>query len=48
MAGMKLGLWDEEIFDTIKWNHVLPGMAEDTRRQKYDGYQKAVVMIKTV
>lgn len=48
MAGMKLGLWDEEIFDTIKWNRVLPRMAEDTRRQKYDGYQKAVAMIKTM
>lgn len=46
MAGMKLGLWGEEIFDTIKWKHVLPSMAEDVRRHKYEGYQKAVGRIR--
>jgi glycerol kinase len=46
MAGMKRGLWDKEIFDTIKWRHVLPEMAEDVRRQKYQGYQKAVDRIR--
>lgn len=46
MAGIKLGLWDKEIFDTIKWRHVLPEMAEDVRRQKYEGYQKAVDRIR--
>lgn len=46
MAGMKLGLWDKEIFDTIKRRHVLPQMAEDVRRQKYEGYQKAVDRIR--
>lgn len=46
MAGMKLGLWDKEIFDTIKRRHVLPQMAEDVRRQKCEGYQKAVDRIR--
>lgn len=46
MAGMKLGLWDKEIFDTIKRRNVLPQMAEDVRRQKYQGYQKAVDRIR--
>lgn len=46
MAGMKLGLWGEEIFDTIEWKRVLPEMTEDVRRQKYEGYQKAVNQIR--
>ena len=46
MAGIKLGLWDKEIFNTIKRRNVLPQMAEDVRRQKYEGYQKAVDRIR--
>lgn len=42
MAGMKLGMWDEKVFGTLKWNSVLPHMETDIRRRKIDGYQKAV------
>lgn len=48
MAGMKLGLWDEKIFDTIKRKRVLPKMAASTREYKYDGYRQAVGRMKTV
>lgn len=48
MAGMKLGLWDEKIFDTIKRKRVLPKMAAVTREYKYDGYRQAVDRMKTV
>ncbi|MDE6203849.1 MAG: glycerol kinase, partial [Lachnospiraceae bacterium] len=47
MAGMELGLWQGEIFDTIKWDKVFPEMEADVRRQKYDGYTNAVDRIKT-
>lgn len=48
MAGMKLGLWGEEIFNTIKWKDILPKMAATKRMQKYNGYQKAVERIRTI
>ena len=47
MAGMALGVWQEEIFDTISWNKVLPQMAEDVRERKYGGYKDAVGMVRT-
>ena len=47
MAGMELGLWQGEIFDTIKWDKMFPEMEADVRRQKYDGYTNAVDRIKT-
>lgn len=47
MAGMALGVWQEEIFDTISWNKVLPQMREEVRERKYDGYKKAVGMVRT-
>lgn len=48
MAGMKMGLWDEKIFDTIKRKRVLPKMAAATREYKYDGYRRAIGRMKTV
>lgn len=48
MAGMKMGLWDEKIFDTIKRKRVLPKMTAATREYKYDGYRRAVGRMKTV
>lgn len=42
MAGMKLGIWGEEVFERLKWKNVLPEMEAETRRLKMDGYQKAV------
>lgn len=47
MAGMKLGLWAEEVFDRIKWRTMRPEMTEEIRRQKYDGYRKAVGTVRT-
>lgn len=47
LAGMELGLWKEDIFDTVKWDVVLPEMEKSVREQKYDGYKKAVDMINT-
>lgn len=47
MAGMELGLWQEEIFDTISWHKVLPEMEEGVRERKYEGYQNAVATIRT-
>lgn len=46
MAGMKLGLWKEDVYDTIKWNKVSPEMETDVRKHKYDGYKKAVDMVR--
>lgn len=43
MAGMKLGMWDEEVFDTLRWKRLLPKMETAIRRQKYGGYQNAVI-----
>lgn len=42
MAGMKLGIWDEEVFSTLKWRGVLPKMEADICRRKIAGYQSAV------
>lgn len=42
MAGMKLGVWGEEVFDRLQWKNVLPKMDGDARSQKVEGYQKAV------
>lgn len=47
MAGMALGLWDEEIFDTISWNQVTPQMPEELRERKFEGYKNAVGLIRT-
>ncbi len=47
MAGMALGLWGEEIFDTIKWDQVSPKMDEGVSAGKYEGYQNAVRLIRT-
>lgn len=49
MAGIKLGLWDKEIFDMMKRRHVLPEMktcADKNMKAKYEGYQKAVDRIR--
>lgn len=46
MAGMELGFWQEEIFDTVKWNIVSPKMETGIRRHKYEGYKNAVRMIR--
>lgn len=42
MAGMKLGLWGEEVFGRLRWKRVLPKMDTDTRSRKVEGYQDAV------
>lgn len=47
MAGMALGMWGEEIFDTMKWNQISPEMDEDVRERKYEGYKNAVGLIRT-
>lgn len=47
MAGMALGLWGEEIFDTIKWDQVSPAMDEEASARKYNGYKDAVGIIRT-
>lgn len=47
MAGMALGLWGEEIFDTIKWDQVSPAMDEEASARKYNGYKDAVGLIRT-
>ena len=47
MAGMELGVWQEEIFDTISWNKVLPKMGSEEREKKYDGYKNAVSTVRT-
>lgn len=47
MAGMALGVWQEEIFDTISWSEVLPQMTEEVRERKYGGYKNAVAMVRT-
>lgn len=47
MAGMALGLWGEEIFDTISWNQVTPQMTEEFREKKFEGYKNAVGLIRT-
>ena len=47
MAGMALGVWQEEIFDTISWSKVLPQMTEEVRERKYGGYKNAVGMVRT-
>lgn len=47
MAGMALGLWGEEIFDTISWNPVTPRMEEPVRERKFAGYKNAVGLIRT-
>lgn len=47
MAGMALGLWGEEIFDTISWNQVTPKMEEAVRERKFAGYKDAVGLIRT-
>lgn len=47
MAGMALGLWGEEIFDTIKWDQVSPAMNENVSARKYNGYKDAVRLIRS-
>lgn len=47
MAGMSLGLWGEEIFDTMKWNRVSPRMDDSDSKRKYEGYLSAVSLIRT-
>lgn len=47
MAGMALGLWGEEIFDTIKWDQVSPAMDKEASARKYNGYKDAVGLIRT-
>lgn len=47
MAGMSLGLWDENIFDTMKWDQVSPKMDENISERKYEGYKNAVNLIRT-
>lgn len=47
MAGMAIGLWGEEIFDTISWNQVTPKMEEPVREKKFEGYKNAVRLIRT-
>lgn len=42
MAGMRLGLWGEEVFGRLRWKRVLPKMDADTRSRKVEGYQDAV------
>lgn len=46
MAGIRLGVWREEIFDTIKRKNVLPRMEPEISRHKYEGYQRAVKVCK--
>lgn len=46
MAGIELGFWQEEIFDTVKWNIVSPKMETGIRKYKYEGYKNAVRMIR--
>lgn len=47
MAGMALGVWGEEIFDTIKWDQVSPAMDKEASARKYNGYKDAVGLIRT-
>lgn len=47
MVGISSGMWGEEIFDTMSWNRVAPGMEESDRERKYKGYQNAVGLIRT-
>ncbi|MEZ3508079.1 MAG: glycerol kinase GlpK [Lachnospiraceae bacterium] len=47
MAGMALGLWGEEIFDTISWSQVTPKMEEAVRERKFAGYKDAVGLVRT-
>lgn len=42
MAGMRLGLWGEEVFGRLRWKRVLPKMDADTRSRRVEGYQDAV------
>lgn len=46
MAGMAMGLWGEEIFDTISWKQVPPQMEEPVRERKFAGYKNAVGLIR--
>ena len=47
MAGMALGLWGEDIFDTIKWDQVSPTMDEEVSARKYNGYKDAVAAVRS-
>lgn len=41
-AGLRLGLWDERIFEKLNRTAYKPVMEENRREQKYDGWKKAV------
>ena len=47
MAGMALGLWSEDIFDTIKWDQVSPTMDGEVSARKYNGYKDAVAAVRS-
>ena len=42
MGGMALGLWDDHVFDNIRYTEYDPGMAKVLRDRKYEGWLKAV------
>lgn len=41
-AGLRLGLWKEDIFEKLNRTAYEPAMEEDRRKQKYDGWKRAV------
>lgn len=41
-CGMALGLWDDHVFDNIRYTEYDPGMVKSLRDRKYEGWLKAV------
>lgn len=42
MAGLTLGIWDEEIYNTLERNNYSPNMEKGFRQKKIDGWNNAV------
>lgn len=47
-AGLAIGLYGEEVFDTLKRTGYAPAMAETQRAQKIDGWRRAVRAVQTL
>ncbi len=41
-AGLKIGFWDEKIFDNLKRTAYHPEMDEEVQKKKYSGWKRAV------
>lgn len=46
-AGLALGIWDETVFNKIKYHQYKPRMNASKRENKYNGWKKAVTNILT-